>query len=80
MTCPQCRQDNPPEARFRNGCGGRLVATCATCGQSNPAASRFCNSCGARLAADDAASQPRFASPGAYTPRRLADRILTSVS
>ncbi len=78
MTCPQCRQDNPPEARFCNGCGGRLVATCATCGESNPAGSRFCNSCGARLAADDAASPPRFASPGAYTPRHLADRILTS--
>jgi class 3 adenylate cyclase/tetratricopeptide (TPR) repeat protein len=40
-----------------------------------PAAARFCGSCGAR-APDEAAA--RFASPQSYTPRHLAEHILTS--
>jgi class 3 adenylate cyclase/tetratricopeptide (TPR) repeat protein len=75
MTCPQCRQDNPSDARFCNGCGATLAAACAACGRSNPAGSRFCNGCGARLGTEDEA---RFAAPGTYTPRHLAERILTS--
>src|SRR2546426_853530 len=78
MTCPQCRQENPTEARFCSGCGARLAATCGTCGHVNAAGSRFCNGCGARLAADDGTAKPQFASPGTYTPRHLAERILTS--
>jgi class 3 adenylate cyclase/tetratricopeptide (TPR) repeat protein len=79
--CPQCRGENPPGARFCNHCGHRLDATCAACGQSNPPGSKFCNGCGSRLGAADAssASTPaRFASPDTYTPKHLADRILTS--
>ena len=44
MQCPQCRHENPPQAKF-------------------------CLECGAR-----------FAAPQAYTPRHLADKILTSRS
>ncbi|HEV8475108.1 MAG TPA: adenylate/guanylate cyclase domain-containing protein, partial [Methylomirabilota bacterium] len=78
MTCPQCRQENPTDARFCSGCGARLAATCGTCGYVNAAGSRFCNGCGARLAVDDGTAKPQFASPGTYTPRHLAERILTS--
>jgi class 3 adenylate cyclase len=52
---------------------------CAQCGQVNPSASRFCNGCGGKL--DDSAPtgpQPRFASPQSYTPKHLAEKILTS--
>ncbi|HKB27119.1 MAG TPA: adenylate/guanylate cyclase domain-containing protein [Methylomirabilota bacterium] len=45
---------------------------CAGCGQANPEGARFCNACGARL---DAAPAP---APSAYTPRHLAEKILTS--
>jgi class 3 adenylate cyclase/tetratricopeptide (TPR) repeat protein len=77
MTCPQCRQENPASARFCNGCGTRLAAGCAACGHSNPPGSRFCNGCGARLPADGNA-EPRVAGATVYTPKHLADRILTS--
>ena len=40
-----------------------------------PAGARFCASCGARTEDQDA---PRVASPDAYTPRHLAEHILTS--
>ena len=46
---------------------------CAGCQHDNPPGARFCNDCGARLQA--AGPGP---GPGAYTPRHLAEKILTS--
>src|SRR5881296_3909068 len=46
---------------------------CPGCGQENPGGARFCNECGNRL--DGAAAA---ASPQAYTPQHLAEKILTS--
>src|SRR5438093_863399 len=49
---------------------------CPACRHENPDAQKFCGECGARLAAAPA----RFASPAAYTPKHLAEKILTSKS
>jgi len=77
--CAQCQQDNPPGAKFCSGCGARLEAVCPTCGRANAPGSRFCNECGASLADGVArVAVSRFASPQAYTPKHLAERILTS--
>jgi class 3 adenylate cyclase len=76
--CPQCRSENPPGARFCNSCGHRLDATCAACGHANPPGSTFCNGCGGRLGAADPKTAMRFGSPDTYTPKHLAERILTS--
>ena len=79
MKCSQCQRENPPQARFCNGCGTPLELACARCGRPNPSDSRFCNGCGARIEAQAAAApQSRFASPETYTPKHLAERILTS--
>ena len=51
VSCPQCRQDNPPGAKFCSGCGGRLEAVCPACGHPNLPGGRFCNECGQPLAA-----------------------------
>jgi class 3 adenylate cyclase/tetratricopeptide (TPR) repeat protein len=45
---------------------------CPQCGFANAAGAKFCNECGQRL--------ERFASPRSYTPKHLADKILTSQS
>ncbi len=79
MNCPRCQQDNPPDSRFCAGCGARLAAVCGVCGATPLAGSRFCNQCGTPLAAQTAVPS-RFVSPEAYTPRHLAERILTSRS
>jgi class 3 adenylate cyclase/tetratricopeptide (TPR) repeat protein len=79
MHCPQCQQDNPAGSRFCNGCGARLELTCPTCNHVNPSGSRFCNGCGNQL--DEQALTgvgTRFASPQSYTPKHLAEKILTS--
>src|SRR5439155_575144 len=46
-----------------------------------PEGQKFCGECGARLgAAPETAAPARFASPAAYTPRHLAEKVLTSRS
>ena len=80
MQCPQCQHENPEGARFCNSCGARLETTCPQCGHTNPPGSRFCNGCGQPLAARPAPSTaaPALPSPESYTPKHLAERILTS--
>jgi class 3 adenylate cyclase/tetratricopeptide (TPR) repeat protein len=79
MKCPRCQYENPPGSHFCLGCGTRLGATCAACGNDLPAGSRFCNKCG-RPVSGESAGQVRIASPQSYTPKHLAERILTSKS
>src|SRR2546426_7077733 len=89
MECPQCRHVNPPETKFCGECGTRLQSRCPACQAVNPPSNKFCSECGQRLAgaasAPAAAAAPvtppaRFASPEAYTPKHLAEKILTSRS
>ena len=78
MKCPQCHHENPPGSIFCLGCGTRLAATCAACGNDLPAQSRFCNKCGTPVSGGEPAGQARFATIESYTPKHLAERILTS--
>jgi class 3 adenylate cyclase len=48
------------------------------CGAKSPAGQKFCGNCGEPLQAD--AAQPSPATPDSFTPRHLAQRILTSRS
>src|SRR5437667_3964959 len=76
MTCPGCRAENPPGQRFCGECGARLTSMCAACGAANAPGQRFCGGCGAPL--NGAAPIAKFASPEDYTPKHLAEKILTS--
>ena len=82
MTCPRCHAENREGARFCRECGGTFEAVCAGCGAPVEAEDKFCDRCGASLAGTQAqpAAAPRFASPERYTPKHLAERILTSKS
>jgi class 3 adenylate cyclase len=75
MQCPACQHDNPPAARFCNGCGSRLELRCPGCGNVNPPGSRFCSGCGQSL---NEPTTPPTRSPEAYTPKHLAERIINS--
>ena len=77
MPCPQCRHENPPQAKFCLECGARLAARCPNCRAELPATAKFCSECGQPIGAK-ASGAERFASPQAYTPRHLAEKILTS--
>jgi class 3 adenylate cyclase/ribosomal protein L40E len=77
MQCPQCQQDNPPQAKFCLECGARLMLTCVQCGTELPAGAKFCLECGQPVSARPAMLS-RFAAPEVYTPPYLAEQILTS--
>ena len=79
MLCVRCQHDNPPDAKFCNGCGTRLELVCPQCRHSNPPGSRFCAQCASQLLNSSASiASSRFESPQAYTPKHLAEKILTS--
>ncbi len=78
MQCPQCQAENREERRFCAECGASLASACSSCGFSNEPGEKFCGGCGQPLTQTDGAAQPKFASPESYTPKYLAERILTS--
>jgi class 3 adenylate cyclase len=55
-----------------------LALACPSCGFSNEPGEDFCGGCAAPLAAASRPAEVRFASPHAYTPKHLAEKILTS--
>ena len=77
MQCPRCQAENDAGARFCEDCGARLEAVCPSCGAAVTPGKNFCRSCGAALIPEPRA---RFASPDTYTPKHLAEKILTSKS
>ena len=84
MSCPRCQHDNPDAARFCGGCGAPLEALCLSCRTANPPGNKFCHQCGAALGstprAEKAVRPGEEAVPRAYTPKHLADKILSSRS
>ena len=79
MNCSRCGQENPPQAKFCIECAAPLARSCGKCGTPLPPTAKFCPEC-AHPAGSSAPAQPRFASPEAYTPKHLAEKILTSRS
>ncbi len=78
MQCPQCQAENREGRRFCAECGGPLAVACPECGFSNEPDEKFCGGCGAALAPAPRQVEPKFASPQSYTPKHLAEKILTS--
>ncbi len=80
MKCPRCQAENREGARFCRECGATFGAVCSSCGAKVEAGSKFCDGCGTPLAATPvpAPGPSRFASPESYTPKHLAEKILTS--
>src|SRR6266853_1965046 len=79
MQCPQCQQENPPQAEFCLECGTRLVLMCAQCDTGLPPGAKFYLECGQPVGARPAMPS-LFAVPEAYTPSHLAEKILTARS
>jgi class 3 adenylate cyclase/tetratricopeptide (TPR) repeat protein len=79
MKCPKCQANNPDDAKFCIECGGAMEFHCPKCGSPTPARGRFCKECGCTL--DEAkASTPSvdYSKPQSYTPKFLADKILST--
>ena len=77
MKCPRCQHNSPSNAKFCAECGATLGGDCARCGTRLPLGAKFCPECAQPLAGA-LAPETRFASPSKYTPRQIAEKILSS--
>ena len=80
MQCPNCQTMNPPAAKFCVECGKAFDIDCPKCGSVTPANGKFCMSCGHNLQRIPASESIDYSEPQTYTPKFLADKILTSRS
>jgi len=80
MHCGWCQKDVPRDAEFCPECGRDLTGLCPECGTANAVDHKFCKKCGKALTAAAATSHEvdQFGAPSSYTPKHLAERILTS--
>jgi hypothetical protein len=61
--------------KFCGQCAAPLASTCPSCGAANPPENKFCGQCAAPLLP---APATKSAAPDSYTPKHLAEKILTS--
>ena len=80
MKCPQCRFENRKGAKFCNECGHEFDVTCPTCHTSNRVGSKFCDECGHDLRGPEDLRSSRNRDAASYTPKFLAEKILTTRS
>jgi class 3 adenylate cyclase len=80
MQRPGWQHENAADAAFCDECGARLETVCSGCGESNRSGAKFCRKCGHGLSAVVPSTPSRFAAPDpeSYTPKLLAEKILTS--
>ena len=79
MLCPRCHTENHEGRRFCSKCAAPLAVVCASCGFTNDPDDEFCGGCAQSLRAGTP-MLPKFQSPENYTPKHLAEKILTSRS
>ncbi len=80
MLCPTCRTENPEGIKFCGECGSRLERICPQCHAVNPPQFKFCGECGQVLDKLPLVSPIDYKEPKSYTPKHLADKILTTRS
>jgi class 3 adenylate cyclase/tetratricopeptide (TPR) repeat protein len=80
LNCPACGHENRADARFCGECAAPIAQeqACRACGRSNPVGQRFCDRCAQPLNGEITVQPER--DPRSYTPKHLADKILTSRS
>jgi class 3 adenylate cyclase len=74
MKCPRPQAESPSGIRFCGQCAAPLAAACPSCGSANPPGNKFCGQCAAPLTP----TGQRVVTPDSYTPKHLAEKILTS--
>jgi class 3 adenylate cyclase/tetratricopeptide (TPR) repeat protein len=78
MKCSKCQIENPKENNFCRKCGTKLVASCPQCGADVLQDDQFCGKCGHHLKEADEPPHIDYQRPQSYTPKFLADKILTT--
>lgn len=80
MKCPNCQAENPETKKFCRKCGSKLLLACPKCGAEILPDDDFCGDCGHDLSKPKEAPPVDYSKPQSYTPKHLADKILTTRS
>ena len=81
MKCPKCQFENPDNAKFCIECANPMEFHCPNCGAITPATGKFCQECAHNLSeSKETPSSIDYSEPQSYTPKFLADKILTNRS
>ncbi len=80
VKCPKCQFENREGAKFCKECGAKLELACPKCDAFITPDSKFCDECGYDLSKPAIAPPVHYSEPQSYTPRFLADKILTTRS
>ena len=80
MRCPKCRFANPDDSKFCLKCGQKIELRCPHCNKVLPVIAKFCNECGHNIAESFEDPRVKYFEPQAYTPKFLAEKILTTRS
>ncbi len=80
MICPECQFENREGAKFCNECGHKFEIKCPECRTTNRPGSKFCDECGYDLKVPKESPSVNYSEPQSYTPKHLADKILTTRS
>jgi len=78
MKCASCQHENRLGAKFCEECAAPLARVCASCGAHLSPAAKFCSECAYPTGQATSPTAPRFGAPEAYTPKHLAEKIVTS--
>src|SRR5262249_12842059 len=80
MKCSGCGHENREGAKFCRECAAPLAnaTACPKCGTPSERGQKFCDSCGHRIA--EPLTHAPTSDPRSYTPKHLAEKILTSRS
>jgi class 3 adenylate cyclase/tetratricopeptide (TPR) repeat protein len=78
MKCSRCQHENRLGAKFCEECAAPLARVCANCGAQLSPTGKFCSECAHPAGQVAPSPSPRFRAPEAYTPKHLAEKILTS--
>ena len=80
MKCPKCQSENPEENKFCRECGAKISLTCPYCAADVLPGDIFCGKCGHDLGEPKGVPAIDYSEPQSYTPKFLADKILTTRS
>ena len=80
MKCPQCQSNNREGVNFCEECGASVTVVCSNCSSRIPIDKKYCGECGNKLHTGESSPAIDFEKPNSYTPKFMAEKILTTRS
>ncbi|MDA3916519.1 MAG: AAA family ATPase [Deltaproteobacteria bacterium] len=83
MKCFSCQSDNREGVKFCEECGTNIAIVCSGCDSRIPVGKKYCGECGQKLVLNEITQADQvidYNRPDSYTPKFMAEKILTTRS